>query len=89
VTSQRASGHFETLLARFLVASIKGGRELDVGLVSESYYRAGAELGVQGAGADSLHIQDIASTLQRHANELSQLSSERAERLIFDLIYMH
>ena len=83
------AGEFEQLFAQHLDGKIRQGAELNSALVKESYEAAGSVLSLPETKADLVHIADIFTALAGRKNELIKLGSERAQKLIFDLIYMH
>ncbi|WP_217475246.1 hypothetical protein [Stutzerimonas stutzeri] len=85
----KACGEFEQLFAKLLEQKIRQGAQRDTALVKESYDSASSALSLLETKADPLHINDIAATLAGRENELMTLGSQRAQRLIFDLVYMH
>ena len=84
-----SSGDFESLFAQLLDQKIRQGEELNEALVRKCYEVVVSTLSLPKNSADSLHIEDIAAALSGRENEFISLGPQRAQKLIFDLIYLH
>jgi hypothetical protein len=89
VLTKISAGDFDSLFAQLLDEKIRSGAKLDSTLIQECYELAATSLGLPQTNSAHLHIKDITALLEGRRDELINLGSQKAKKLIFDLVYVH